>query len=92
MEFSHACDQWKIIDENLTTQDMDRTFVATNYEEVDLDDNDDNSLCRYELLEIVVRMAKIKFHEKGICASISEATEKLLVEHIIPNSFTHMPW
>ena len=71
---------------------MDRTFVATNYEEVDLDDNDDNSLCRYELLEIVVRMAKIKFHEKGICPSIAEATEKLLVEHIIPNSITHMPW
>ena len=86
MEFSAACEQWQIIDENLTTQDMDRTFVATNYEEVDLEDNDDNSLCRYELLEIVVRMAKIKYHEKGICKSISEATEKLLTEHIIPNS------
>lgn len=45
---------------------MDRAFVAVNYEEVDLDNNDDNSLCRYELLEIIVRLAKIKYMEKGL--------------------------
>ena len=81
-----------MIDEDLTTQDVDRTFVAANYEEVDLDQNDDNSLCRYELLEMVARMAKVKYQDKGHCSTVSEATERLLQDFIIPNSGEHMPW
>lgn len=76
----------------MTTQDVDRSFVATNYEEVELDNNDDNSLCRYELLEIIVRLAKIKYTEKHICDTIAEATERIIVEHILPNSCERMPW
>jgi len=64
---------------------MDRAFVATNYEEVDLDNNDDNSLCRYELLEIVVRLAKMKFLDKGRCETFAEATQKMFKDYIIPN-------
>ena len=92
LEFTHACHVWKIIDQNLTTQDVDRCFVAVNYEEVDLEENDDNSLCRYELLEIVVRMAKIKYKDKGECATIAESTQRILEEFIIPNSHELMPW
>ena len=40
----------------------------------------------------MVRIAKIKYAEKGYCNSISEATEKLLVDYIIPYSFEYMPW
>ena len=89
MDFTAACNKWKIIDKNLSTQDMDRCFVATNFEEIDLDNNDDNSLCRYELMEIIVRMAKIKFFDKGKCKTIADAT-RMLIEEIIPNSYLHM--
>ena len=66
--------------------------MAVNYEEVDLEENDDNSLCRYEFLEIIVRMAKIKYKDKGVCETVAEATQKLIEEYIIPNSKEHMPW
>jgi hypothetical protein len=86
LDYVNACDIWKIIDKNLTSQDVDRTFIAVNFEEVDLDNNDDKSLCRYEFLEITARLAKIKYFDKGICASIAESTEKLIVEYLIPNT------
>ena len=76
---------WEIIGSDLTLQDMDRAFVATNYEEVDLDNNDDNSLCRYELMEIIVRLAKMKFMDKGDYESFAEATQKMIIDYIIPN-------
>ena len=78
MEFSNAVQMWDIIGSDrgdLTLQDMDRAFVATNYEEVELDNNDDNSLCRYELMEIIVRLAKMKFMDKGDYESFAEATQ-----------------
>ena len=48
MEFSAAVNNWKIIEKDLTTQDTDRSFVAANYDDVSLENNDENSLCRYE--------------------------------------------
>ena len=62
MDFVEACQTWKIVDgKTLTTTDIDRIFIATNFEEEDLEENDDNSLCRFEFYEIIVRMAKTKF-------------------------------
>ena len=92
LDYVNSCKTWKIIDRNLSSQDVDREFIAVNFEEVDLDANDDKSLCRYELFELTVRLAKVKFFEKKICASISEATEKLLKEYLIPNTCEEMPW
>jgi hypothetical protein len=69
----------------LTSQDIDRTFIATNFEEVDLDNNDDKSLCRYEFLEIIARLGKIKYFDKDKCASIADAAEKIIVDYILPN-------
>lgn len=71
---------------------MDRVFVAVNYEEEDLSQNDDNSLVRFEFMEIIVRMAKIKFFQQGKCDSVAEATEMMIKEFIIPNSIEHMEW
>lgn len=56
--------KWKIVGQDLTSQDIDRTFIATNYSEVAIDNNDDKTLCRYEYLEIVVRLAKIKYFDR----------------------------
>ena len=87
-----ACSSWKVLDKNLTPTDVDRIFIATNFEEEELEENDDNSLCRFEFMEIVARMAKTKFFEKGICSTVWESCQKILVEFIIPNSMERMPW
>ena len=40
LEYVNACYTWNVFDANLTTQDIDRLFIATNYEETDLENND----------------------------------------------------
>lgn len=84
MEFSDAVSKWRMIDKHLTSQDTDRAFVAVNFDSEALEGNDENSLCRYEFLEIIVRLAKIKYLEKGICLTHVEATKKLIDEYLIP--------
>ena len=86
---------WNLVDpikKDLTATDIDRIFIATNFEEEDLEENDDNSLCRFEFLEIIARMAKCKYFDKGTCKTVSESVEKLLVDFIIPNSIEDMEW
>ena len=63
LEFSSLANTWGIIGNGLSQTDVDRIFIATNFEEVDLDNNDDSNLCRYEYIEIIVRLAKAKFME-----------------------------
>lgn len=87
-----ACSSWKVLDKNLTSGDIDRIFITTNFEEEDLEENDDNSLCRFEFIEIMARMAKTKFYDKGICATVWESCQKLLTEFIIPNTIEMMEW
>lgn len=79
LEFTNITNSWKIVGKGLTQTDVDRIFIATNYEEVDLDNNDDSNLCRYELLEIICRMAKCKYVDSlKETNSVAEATEKLI--------------
>ena len=61
-------------------------------EEEDLEENDDNSLCRFEFMEIIARMAKTKFYEKGICKTVWESVQKILTDLIIPNTVEVMEW
>lgn len=70
----------------MTTQDIDRIFIATNYDEAAQSDNDESSLCRYEFFEIICRMAKTKYVESGKVKRVSDAIEKLIDKFIIPNS------
>ena len=65
---------WQVSD----LKDIDRVFIATNYEEEDLEENDDSSLCRFEFLEIICRMAKIKYVEKHFEDTVAGAVERLL--------------
>ena len=92
LDFVGECQKWKIIDMDLTQNDIDRVFIATNFEEYEQDANDDNSLCRFEFLEIIVRLGKIKFYEKGKCKTIAESTRKFIQEYLVPNSFDRMEW
>ena len=70
---------YKIVDgSSLTSGDVDRAFIACNFEEVELEANDDKSLCRYEFFELFTRLAKIKFFEKGTELTISGSLERLI--------------
>jgi len=64
--FVKMCNVWEIVDENLDIKTIDRIFIATNYEEVEQEDNPDRDLCRYEFYEILARLAKEKYFNKKI--------------------------
>lgn len=64
---------------------VDRAFIATN---VELGDeinkfNPPTALQRGEFLEIITRMGQNKYKDSGICATYSEAVQKLLDEHVL---------
>ena len=92
LDFVDACSAWQLVDKNLTSQDIDRIFIATNFEEEDLEENDDNSLCRFEFMEIIARMAKTKYFDKGLCGTVWESCRKMIREYIIPNTVEAMEW
>lgn len=68
---------------------IDRLFISTNVELEANDENPDKALCRYEFLEIMVRLANSKFRETGITKTYAEGLQKLLEENIYPNSKPH---
>lgn len=57
-----------------------------------MDNNDDNSLCRYEFSEIIARIGKEKYFDNGLTRSVAEGTKRAIEEHIIPNTCEKMPW
>ena len=62
----------------LTTSTLDRLFIATNVELVEMDDNPDKELCRFEMVEILVRIAGAKYKDTGITKTYSEGLLMLL--------------
>ena len=75
----------KLIDNNLDLPAVDRDFIAAQYIEEKIEGavNPLNALCRYQFLEILVRVAKTKFEVKGQAFSHSACLEKLLSECIL---------
>ncbi len=61
LEFSKFCIESGIIDKNCTFSMVDRAFIAVNFEVDDIDDNPNRELCRYEFMEILVRIADAKY-------------------------------
>ena len=90
LDFGQSCKKWGVLDDRLNQAMVDQIFIAVNFEEVDLDANDDKSLCRYEFMEIIVRMAKCKFHDSGIDSTLAAATERILTEYVLPNACATM--
>ena len=43
-------------------------------------------------MEIIARMAKTKYFDKGVCPTVWESVERLLNKYIIPRGIEHMPW
>lgn len=72
------------MDKNLSISTLDRLFIATNVELVDMDDNPDKELCRFEFIEILVRIAGAKYKDPGITSTYAEGVRRLISEHLIP--------
>ena len=69
---------------------IDRLFIAVNVELVDMADNADRALCRFEFYEIIVRIAQAKFVDSGMFHSIAEATEHLIENYLVRFRFERM--
>jgi hypothetical protein len=67
-----------MLDKNLTIATLDRLFIATNVELVEMDDNPDKELCRFEMVEILVRIAGAKYKDPGIVKTYSEGLVMLI--------------
>ena len=86
------CEEAKLYDRTLHVADIDRCFIAANLssdiagvEGIGVDDGKPNSmLCRYEFLEILVRIADQKYRRSKLVATFAEALQRLL-NHIYAN-------
>lgn len=75
------------IDKKMPLSLIDTIFVNTNYELEDHNDQNPNrELCRYEFYEILLRIAKAKYKDQGVCSNLSESLELLIKDLVIPNS------
>ena len=81
----------KILDKNCDLATVDRLFNSSNVELEDLADNPDNELIRFEFMELLVRIADVKFRQSDQTKTYSEAVDKLIKENIIENS-NHYEW
>ena len=81
LDFSNFCDRCQILDNKfLNRAAIDRAFIAVNVDFDDLDDNPQQELCRYEFLEIIVRLAMCKYQDLPL--SQAEMAQKMIEDHI----------
>ena len=73
-----------MIDRYLTEGSMKNEFILTNVELDEAADNDDDSLVRFEFVELVTRLAQRKFVATKHCETLSEAVLMMHEEIIEP--------
>ena len=88
LDFSNLCNECQILDKNILISTLDRLFIATNVELVDMDENPDNELCRFEMFEIFLRIVGAKYKDPQITQTYNEGLKLLLEKHLIPKSQT----
>ena len=89
LDFTNFADQCKIFDKYVNLSTIDRLFIATNVEIIANDENPDKELCRFELFEILLRLANVKYRESGICPNFEKALEKILKENVFAHYKIH---
>ena len=76
----------KILDKNFNQASSDRLFISANYkskEAPEVPGMSGNAICRFEFMEIIVRISREKFaHLKE---PVSNSLDRLLIENVIPN-------
>ena len=86
LDFSDLCVECGMLDKYLNISTLDRLFIATNVELVAMDENPDKELCRFEMLEILVRISGAKYKDPGFTKTYSEGLNLLLENHFLPIS------
>lgn len=69
---------------------IDRIFIAVNVELVDMVENADRALCRFEFYEIIVRIAQSKLVDPGYCETLDNAVTLILEQYILRFRFEKM--
>ena len=72
LDFSTLCQSTNMMDKYLNLSTLDRLFIATNVELVEMDDNPDKELCRFEFLEILVRIVGAKYKDPNLVQTYAE--------------------
>ena len=86
-EFIKKC---KIPDKILTEKQYHIAFERVNFEEDDDEENPADELCRYEFMELIVRVAGKKYNigkktdpdKPALCKTYTEALNRLIEEHL----------
>jgi hypothetical protein len=72
LDYSHFVQKCSILDKNVNLAAVDRSFIATNVRKTSNDPNamrvetQGNALCRFEFMEVIVRLATEKFKSPGL--------------------------
>lgn len=90
LDFCDLAVKAKFLDQFVNISSVDRTYIAANLK-VETSSAPSNGLKRFEFLEILVRLANIKYLESKIVKTYAEATEKLINDCLITN-FHPEPW
>jgi hypothetical protein len=81
----------KIVDDGFKIANIDLLFVSTVVLQRGQIKNK-AGLIRCEFLEFLVRVAKFKFLESGVCSTFTESWKMLYNTHIKPNSNMIPEW
>ena len=90
LDFCDLANKAKFLDHFVNISSCDRSFIAANLK-VEGSTAPSNGLKRFEFLEILVRLANIKYLESKIVKTYAEATEKLITDCILAH-YTPEPW
>ena len=77
--FLDFCNEISVLDDKVTIIEIDKAFVAANMEDDDDSGDEDTGanpareLCRYEFIEILIRLAMYKYYTTKICQSYFDA-------------------
>jgi hypothetical protein len=81
-EFENFCHDSKMVDKYLSVRQIDQAFIAVNFDDNELEEEDNASreLCRYEFMEILVRIADVKYRQTKQLRTFAEAFDRFLTE------------
>lgn len=85
-DFSWFCHQAGIViagDKSLTPEDVDQIFVGTTTGSRTLPGKPTNALSRSEFVETLVRIAYIKYLERGLARTLPQAVQMLIKNHLL---------
>ena len=93
MNYSKFCNEAKLVDDQtLKRAQVDLAFVAVNFDDDQVEGNPQRAICRYEFMEMLVRLAASKYiKDKKSEMTHAEALDKFISEDLLKH-YTLPPW